>query len=343
MIKSAVRWITSTAEEVVRILALRTVLFPAASILPKRLGLAAADAMSWVLVLMPRPGIHAYLEARRAFGLSHADALRLARRRLARPLIDYVVLNRVMGGREDPGSWTIVEKNAAGVERLRASGEPYIVATAHVSREAMLAMYSPTIVPGRRTHVGAPVPASVKTLPDRRARIQYRTAMDVLTKAWRGEVEFVFVSPEHQSPALPLVRRLRKPGSVVYIHVDAPWAWRGAERGSYERPFAGVNSREFSLGAARLARLAKCPVVSCLPVVENDGSISLHWGDPVHVGDTDIPVMDALLDGIEAAIGQRPDQYVLPIGSERRWNPALQRWEVRRDRTQPGGEGEQAP
>lgn len=37
--------------------------------------------------------------------------------------------------------------------------------------------------------------------------------------------------------------------------------------------------------------------------------------------------MNVLLDQLETAIAKYPNQYVLPIGRDRRWNSSLHRWE----------------
>ncbi|MBE0656979.1 MAG: hypothetical protein IH602_04770, partial [Bryobacteraceae bacterium] len=327
MMKSAIRWITATLEDLVRIAAMRGLLLPAARVLPRSSGLALADAVSWLLLILPRPGLGAYRDTINSFGRSPMESLLLARRWLARPLRDFVMLNRILRDREDPSAWTVREENAVAVDRLRATGTPFMVAVGHVSRESMVTMYLRTIAPGSLIHVGAPIPASVASLNERRTRIHYRASLDCVTKLYGPELQFVYVSPEHPSPALPIAKKLRKPGSTVYIHIDAPWSWRGAERGSFERPFAGSRLRVFSLGAARLARLAKCPIVLCLPRIAGDGTMVLEWGEPLTVLDeaSDIPVMNSLLDRLETAVGTHPDQYLLPFGRDRRWNATLQR------------------
>lgn len=318
--------VASSLEDAFRIAALRGVLRPAADFFPRRLGLALADGIATILLTFSQSGVAAFREGRRAFGLGTFAALRLARRRVARPLRDYVFMRRVARGREDPQALKLVERGCEGVRQLQAEGRSYIVATAHVARQGMFGMYSPSIAPAHRVHVGAPVPARPRSLEERRAALQYEASLKALLSGHVGLVEVVYVSPEHQSPALPLVRRLRKAVTAVYIHVDAPWAWRDAEKTVHERPFAGDASRTFSIGAARLAKLAKCPIVTCIPIAEDDGSIVLEWGTPIFASDDEAATMDLLLDTIETAIGKRPDQYVLPIGFARRWDARTQRW-----------------
>lgn len=334
MNQSAVRWALAALEDIVRIAAFQLLLRPAARFLPRSWGMALADAVAWVLLTSPRPGIHAIREARSAFGGSFLQSLLLARRWLATPLRDFHVMNRILLGREDPSVWTVREENTAAVDQLRSAGTPFMVAVGHVARESMVPLYMRTIAPGPVIHVGAAVPAAV-SLDKLRTRLLHKTNLDVAAKVYGPELQFVYVGPEHPSPALPVAKKLRKPGSIVYIHVDAPWAWRGTDRGSFERPFAGERHRIFSLGAARLARLAKCPIVLCLPRVEGHQTVVLEWGEPLTVPDeaSDIPVMNALLDRLETAVGFLPEQYVLPFGSDRNWNASLQRWEDKPART----------
>ena len=42
--------------------------------------------------------------------------------------------------------------------------------------------------------------------------------------------------------------------------------------------------------------------------------------------DADVRVTNEILDWIERRIGDRPDQYVLSFGAERRWSPVARCW-----------------
>ncbi len=79
--------------------------------------------------------------------------------------------------------------------------------------------------------------------------------------------------------ARKLYCRLHERGNVVFIPVDKPW--REHLCGAYVRPFAGKKKCVFSTGAAVLARLARCPIISCVPILERDGTIVLEWGEPI--------------------------------------------------------------
>lgn len=338
-IRSVINEIANATEGLVRVVVLTVILRPAAYLLPRRWGLAVAEVVSLVLLLLPRPGVPAFLEARDAFGLGYLEALGLARRRLLRPLADFVILNRLLYGREDVVKWTIIEKNADGIARLRATGKSFIIATGHFGRAAFAPMYFSGIIPGRRIHVGAPIPSAVSTLAERQARLQYSVTMRALSSLLDRVDDVVYVSPQHRSPALPIYKKLRRGGTVVYVHVDAPWAWRKSDGGVHVRPFLGNRRREFATGVARLAQLAKCPIITCVPYLESDGTVVLEWGAPFMAGDDEVATTDCLLDVLEVAVGNRPDHYVLPVGRDRRWSCQRQRWEGSRS-SQSAGDSE---
>jgi hypothetical protein len=314
---------------VVRIVGLQLILIPAAYVLPKRVAFVIADALSLALLILPKPGLVTYLEMRRAFEESHLRSLGLARRWLAQPFRDCVVLKRVLLGREATFDWKIREMNAEGVRRLREAGESYIVASGHYAREAVLGLYSPEVTPGSVIQVGFPVPTETTSLRDVRIRIQYGLLVKTLSVAWGRGLEFVSTGAKHVVSSLPLYRRLRQRGTVVCMHVDAPWDWQKSAYGTFSRAFAGDSSRRFATGAAQLAQLAGCPVVACSYGVDGDGTIVLEWGEPIKQVSDVIATANDLLDTLEIAVGERPTQYMFPIGEERRWNRCTRRWEAR--------------
>jgi hypothetical protein len=77
--------------------------------------------------------------------------------------------------------------------------------------------------------------------------------------------------------------------------------------------------------------LTHCPIISCVHTLESDGSIVLEWGAPIRIvgnePSNDIDVMNALIDRVEIAIGDRPTQYALEIGGDRHWDSISRRWE----------------
>jgi lauroyl/myristoyl acyltransferase len=229
-----------------------------------------------------------------------------------------------MYGREDVSSWRIVERNSDGVTRLRETGQSFIVATAHFERAALLAMACPRVTPGNYVQVAHAAPKRLNSPYDLRLRIQYGTMLKALSTAWRRPFEFAFVNTG-QPAARMLHERLSKPGSIINIHLDAPWLQRPT--GSYCRPFAGRKERSFAIGAAQLAKLCQCPLVSCVYWRDDDGTVFIKWGSPILHVDDEIDTMNRLIDTLEAAVGERPTQYMLDIGQERRWNATHRIWE----------------
>lgn len=323
-LKSALVHFDRHITELLRIVVLQVFLVPAAYLLPRSWALAAAKVLSLSLFVFPAPGITVYRSMRCLFGDNPIRSFQFAWGWIARPFLDFVILSRVLYGREDVFKWKIVEKNAEEVAHLRESGQSFIVATAHFERAALLAMACPRVTPGNLIQVGHAAPRQLNRPYDLRLRIQYGTLLTTLSTAWRRPFEFAFTNTG-QSAARSLYERLSKPGSIVNIHLDA--AWPPSATGSFCRPFAGVKSRNFSTGAAQLAKLCKCPIVSCVYWREDDGTVFLQWGSPILRVDDEVDTMNRLIDTLEVAVGERPTQYVLDIGQERRWNAALRRWD----------------
>lgn len=316
-------------EDVVRVSIMRWILRPAVYLLPRRLALSLASLSTLPLLVLPKPGVEAYWKMRAAFGTGRIASARLAWGWLARHMRDYVIVKRVVAGREDPRARRIVEKNSAGVQSLREAGKPYIVAAAHFTREALFAMSAPAITPAKPVSLTNHPPTDVHTWLDRRAQIQFGTATDA-AGAWGRHHELVFIGVD-PLPMRTLRKRLRQGDHVVFVHVD--WFWDRTPAGSFERPFAAHGTRVFALGAAQLAREADCPIVSCVYSVQADGSLLLEWGSPVRNDgegtESDIAVMNQLLDSLELGVGDRPTQYLLDIGRGRKWNSRERRWEDR--------------
>ncbi len=303
-------------------------LTPAAYTLPRKWALALAYVLALSLLILPIPGLHTYRGMRRAFGKNRADSLYLAWGWLTRPLYDYVILKRLIYGREDPFRWRIVERNADYINSLRATGESYIIAVAHYAKVPSLCMLSPNVTCGQSVLVGGNPRKRVTSLYDLRIYIQGGAFIGAQSSCWERTPEFVWVGKDLRG-AKKIYNRLCERGNVVSIAVDA--LWHKTLTGSYERPFAGQKSRIFATGAAELARLAQCPIISCVHILESDGTIVLEWGKPIRIIDyemaTVIDVMNKLLDTFEVAIGERPTQYLYEIGRDRLWNSKSKRWE----------------
>jgi hypothetical protein len=315
-------------EQLIRIVSMQFALTPAAYVLPREWALAVADIFALFLLILPAPGMDTYWQMRRAYGKGRFESLLLAWGYLARIYRDFVAIKRLSYKRENPFHWKIVERNADDINSLRASGESYIVATGHFAREAIFSMTSPSVTYGHPVQLSLSPPDRIRRLYDLRVRIQFGTWQKCDFAGWGRDAEIVFIGPD-PLPFRTLYDRLRKPGNVVFMHVDAPW--KKSQTGSFERPFAGLGNRVFATGAAQLARLTRCAVISCVYMLEEDGTYVLEWGTPIRCNgrfaENDVDVMNALIDPLEVAVGERPTQYVLGIGSDRRWNPGSRRWE----------------
>ena len=328
-IRGYIFWRSYSVEQFIRVVSMKYILAPAAYALPRRWALGIAKALAILLVILPRPGFEAYWQMRSAFGKGRLESFSLAWEWLARPLRDFVVLKRLIYRHEDPFNWRIVEKNVDGINRLRESGEAYIIASAHFPKEPGLSIFSPNVTYGHPVNVGNEPMKQIRSLYDLRIRIQYEALLKASVSCWGRDIEFIFSGSDLRT-ARTLYKKLCERGNVVYIAVDAPWQ-KNQTGSTYERPFAGYKSRLFPTGAVQLARMTKCPIISCVCSLESDGTIVLEWGSPIRcVGNmavNDSKVMDELLNVLEVGIGERPTQYIYEIGMGRRWNSQSRRWE----------------
>lgn len=315
-----------TYEEIIRLFSMSFILTPAASLLPRHWAMMLADALALLLLISPQVGRKTYNEMRRAFGKGRLETFHLTWKWLSRPFRDFAFLKSVQYKRDDKAQWTVIEKNCEAVQVLKESKKSYIVASGHFTREAIGGMFSPKVTSGHPVQVAQSLPDPVRSIRDKRILVQFGAMIHNLSY-WGRETELIFCG---DSSFRKLVTRLKEPGNVVFIHIDAPWF--GNERSSFSRPFTGYKNRPFSVGTARLARLVQCPIVSCVYSIEKDRTMVLEYGTPIfpeHGNDdkSEIQIMDQLLNHLETAIGERPTQYVLSIGGERRWNPVDRRWE----------------
>jgi lauroyl/myristoyl acyltransferase len=285
--------------------------------------------------LLDDAGLRREMEA--AFGLDRKAAIAAARARAARRYLDFVVYRRIRSGREDPASWRVEERGAEALDDLRRSGASFVIATGHFARHPSYAMWTGATIPHRIVDVTLPGrdgshPAS---LGSRWWSTHLELMMDVCGRA--PGVELVIV--EDRSVAASLVARLKEPGTAVVIAADAPLG--AGHRTVHRRPFAGRMLQGFARGTAAIARVARCPIVVCVPYLEPDGTVVLEWVGPIGPvaggpairptgqAQDDHAVMDTILDVLEQMIGRRPTQYVLPIGRERIWNQDDEQWETR--------------
>lgn len=262
------------------------------------------------------------------------EAIEGAREYLAQPFYAFVVIRRMLRGREQAASWNIEEENSQEVCRLREDGQSFIVASGHFARHAFLALYQRKITTGPLLASAGPLP-DFKWKPSTiRVRVQFGQLLRAI-RLVRPDAEFMYAGANgtgRKPSDGPLGRYLdhfKSRGATAIISADAFWSGKG---GSVVRPFTGHLSHTFATGAARLGRLVQCPVIPCVPYLRSDGTIVLKWGamiPPPHQASKDIDIQNTntILEFLETEVGLRPTQYVLYIGDSRCWNPMLKRWE----------------
>ena len=316
------------------------VLRPSADILPRAWACGVARLMAVAVALSPIQGRAAYSTMRQAFRYSRLRALVTAQQWLARPIVDFVILRRVIRGREDFNAWKVIETGNEAFSTLRESGRPFIIATGHFARESHLAIFLPRIIPHRIAAVAAPPPPLSRRPLAIRRRLHYCQILDALHRVRPEGLSVEFTGGFSSR----LDKWLKQPGNVVIISADAYWKGGGAytddslslpprdSKGVHLRPFIGHLSYPIATGTAFLSRLAQCPIVPCVTFMPGDRTIAIQWGDPIappvqNDKDADTRMTDRLLVDIERAVGLRPSQYVLEIGCSRRWNSSAAQWD----------------
>lgn len=313
-------------EEIIRIFSMKFILFPCAYILPVEFATLIARFLSLFLLLLPYPGVSTYYDMRSAFGMNRFESVKAAWDYLSLPFRDYVMFLMVMNGREDPSKWTIIERNPEGIEQLRRSEKSFILVSGHFSQIVLLRPRLP-YDHHHRFQVAIDIPRRINSLLDLRVRIKHGTLLEACSCCDKDSE--IGIIGNDLSAATQMYMKLREPGNVVSIALDA--AWDKNHIGSYERPFAGARRRWFSMGAVQLARFTGCPVIGCVLWLKTDRSLVVEWGEPFRIAQNDlageVKVMNNLLNMLEVAVGKRPAQYYLTIGNERRWNSHKEQWE----------------
>lgn len=294
----------------------------AAAYLPRAWAYAAADAVGWAFHVSPL-GARSRRSMMRAF--PEQDGAALARAWMARPYRDFINTRRIIMRREDPSKWRVEARNAPA--ELDDPNTSLIVAMGHFSREATTPLYLKQFLPKRVATVVAPLDRTSLSPRATRLRLQLGGILRGVDVVTGGEAETISVGePGFVSR---IVRFLRPPGAAILISPDSITG-AGREQG-HTRPFAGHTKITFALGTARLARLAQRPLVTCVAYIDERGVVIVEWGQVLPPPARDDASADdrytsAMLDDFERAVGNRPSQYVVAIGDERRWRPAEQVW-----------------
>lgn len=329
-----------------RFLADRFVLLPMATWLPLPVALRVADTLGAVDSLLPvETTRQARLEIEAALGLQGSALRREVRRKLANPRRDLVWCQRMRHGKEHIDNWRLIETNEGPVHDLVPSHQSFIVAGGHFMDAATKARHKVLPVHGRSLSGAVPrwqfSPLELRrrlaeqvshgarerflglttggaTMPEIKAKIP---------DYWERQTDWTAIKQPTNAQEM-LLAELARPGSVCQILVDAYWEKPGA----YHRPFAGIAERGFAVGAARIARLAQCPIVPYVIVLDEEPrTVRIDWGDPIPPPpiddrDSDRRVTDLALDFVERGVARYPTQYLLPMGWARHFDPAAAAW-----------------
>lgn len=316
---------------------------PAAAILPPRLALAVADLVGFVDAVVPSPASRmARKETGAATGAVGLAAFRGACRRLAGPRRDLVYLRRMRSRRESLAGWTLVQSNPDPVRRLVASKQPFVLAGGHFASAP--SYFRHQVLPADLAFMSARLPRWKLSPGDLRRRLALKLDDGLRWRFLRepGPSDHSIAVPDlwerganwAEAPArMPTVQeaaltKLACPGGIVAILVDTYWDKPTA----HCRPFAGTAERGFAVGAARIARLAQCPLVPFVAAFgETPRSAVIDWGCPILPSPKwdaagDPQVIDQALDFIERGVARYPNQYAGMIGYERRWDSTTETW-----------------
>jgi lauroyl/myristoyl acyltransferase len=315
--------------DLLRGLILLLIIRPASFIFPEALiwGLAYACAL---VIVMQASGRRMAQDYRSAFGLSRMAAVGMAIRTHARRLREFSLQQKTATGLRKAFQLPVSIEANEEARRIVDGPGSFMLAMSHFERtDAASTLFHPTVFHGR------PVYAVAFRLPNYiflphfwRMALQLRQLLRATRRARPQGLEFVYLG----GATKPLVDKLRRERAIVSVNIDAHWP-RG--RGSsLTRPFAGALQRTYSTGSAKLARLAGAPLLLGIPVLSDDGrAVRMRLFGPFRShaasGDQqDIEVTQQVLDIIEREVGERPCEYLLDIGGDRRWNPQERAWQM---------------
>lgn len=278
---------------------------------------AGAAGLSWALLTPGGRSLSADMAV--AYGGGILRGVRLAGAWKAWRFRQAATAVRLEESREDPARWTTIWRNSAHVERLMAEGKSFILTCGHFAAIAPMAL--------------------LYNLRARNVYIVYggkkefdwmMSWMASRPNAHGATVHFAHVG-EGSDSALELVRGLSEPGTVVWMSMDL----NNEVKPRYWRPFGPVASYPIRPYAARLARLAQCPVVYHVTTTRLDDRAVTEFGAPLQPParndkEGEIALTDRLLDQLEVSMGRHPEQYarfgeIMLTG--RRWNRRTERWE----------------
>ena len=296
-----------------------------ADVLPGRGVLGFANALARLDLSCTKRGRSAVSEARLIFGLEGAGARGLAHQWLGIPYKDLVMFRRVARGRDRAEEWTLEQVNGEAVNALVDAGKPILVAGGHFEYSSMLAL----------TRLHPELDAGVVMNPIEPFKLDGAVLLRRLINGTMRDL-FVRLRPNSSIERIHvgevgvqtrLLEVLSRPNGVGFIMVDTWWPKPNA----YYRPFAGELRRPLAVGAARLARLAQCPVVVFAAERTGPKAVRLHYSDLIYPGQPgeavgDRAMLDQMIDRLEVYLGRFRGQYPDFVGWERRWDSSTERW-----------------
>jgi lauroyl/myristoyl acyltransferase len=300
---------------------------PAAFVFPEPViwGLAYACA---VVIVLQSAGRCMAQEYRTAFGVSRRAALRMAIRAHASRFHEFAFQQKIILGWLDPFKTPVHIEASDEARAILAGPGSFMIALAHFERTtAVAAIFHPKVFDQRPVYAVAFKLPNLVFLPHLwRMSLQLRQLLRATRRARPAGLEFVYLG----GATAKLIDTLRTGRAMATVNIDAHWP-RGRSS-SLTRPFAGAMHRTFSTGSAKLARLAGAPLLLAIPVMSEDHSaVRMRLFGPfrssaVSADQQDVEITQQMLDAVEREVGERPCEYVLDIGGDRRWDPDTQSW-----------------
>ncbi len=317
-------------EELSKLIIMRYLIAPIAPYVSKYITLKLAWLLSSIILFFDII-LHKsknFKDIKHAFSLGNLRALQISWQFLALAFQDFAIFMRIVKGKETVDIWNVKEINSVGVDELRQNGRSFIVATGHFTRQAYLAVFRKDIIPMNVIQITLPPnPNTGNYYYDRRIELHLGMGLTAAAKSHPDfQTAMVGIVPNFIKA---LCGKLHETPTALLLNIDAPWA--DSHKKSHERPFAGYETKKFAMGVLGLAKISACPIVSLVCYIDSHGEAVLQWGDPVYIAKSDteeqqVKVLDEMLDRIETAIGMRPSQYLMPFGTQRKWNSAEQAW-----------------
>ena len=296
-----------------------------ADVLPRRGALGFANGLAWVELFCTKRGRSAVSEARLIFGLEGLEAWKFSHQWLGIPYKDLVMFRRAARGRERPEEWSLEQVNGEAVNALVDAGKPILVAGGHFEYSSMLALAGlhPELDAGVVMNPIEPFKFDGAILL---RRLINGTMRDLSVRLRpKSSIERLHVGQTDVQTRLLEV--LSRPNGIGMIMVDAWWSKPNA----YRRPFAGKRRQPLALGAARISRLAQCPVVVIAAERTGRKTVRLHYSDLIYPGpedsaEGDRAMLDQMIDRLEVYVGRFRGQFAGFVGWERRWDSSTEHW-----------------